>query len=135
MHHGMHTRNDRKKLMCQHLVWQDCTLPVGGKEQRIFLSLLEPMQILRSPVSRSAGPRGWCHLKETGHRWILELSFLPLPEPLNKMNVEMLCNCLMNSEPHAHFSMNYQTCLAVTLTCDFNITTGITLMVLTQAKI
>ena len=31
--------------------------------------------------------------------------------------------------------MNYQTCLAVTLTCDFNITTGLTLTVLTRAKI
>lgn len=107
----------------------------GAKNRRFSPSLFFPIHTLKSPVSKSAGPRGWCPLKEMGHRWILELSFLPLPGLLNKMNEEMACNCLVNSQLHPHLSMNYQTCLSVTLTCDFNITTGITLTVLTQAKI
>lgn len=131
VHHGMTGRNG----CCVTQSGRSARSLPGAKNSRFSPSLFFPIHTLKSPVGKSAGPRGWCPLKEMGHRWILELSFLPLPGPLNKTNEEMVCNCLVNSQLHPHLSMNYQTCLSVTLTCDFNITTGITLTVLTQAKI
>lgn len=80
-------------------------------------------------------PQGGCTLKDRGRRWILELSFLPLPGPVNKINVEMVYNRLVNSQLHSHLSMNYQACPRVTLTCDFNVINGVTPTVLTQAEI
>lgn len=121
--------------MFQHLLWQECTLIAWVKEERILPSLRVAIHTLKSLVSTSTGPGGWRTPKETGHRRILELSFLPLPGPLSKIHAEIVCNCLVNSQPHPHLPMNYQTCLGVTLTCDFSITSGRTLTVPSQAKI
>lgn len=63
----------------------------------------------------------------------LELSLLPLPEPLRLMRG--LCHCLVNSQAHTHLSLDYPTYLSVTLTCDCNTASDITLTVLMQANI
>lgn len=83
MHDVMRMRHDRKKLMFQHLV---CL----GQRREYSLSLLIPILTLKSPGRMSAGPRGQPTLKEKRYRLILELSFLPLPGPLNKINEEIV---------------------------------------------
>jgi hypothetical protein len=111
--------------MFHHLIWKRYVLDALDKEN-IHSFLPVPSYILRSLGRALAGPRGQPTWNRRWYRLIQEIS-LPLPGLLNKINEEILCNCLVNSQSHTYLSMNYQICLGVILMCDFNIASDISL--------
>lgn len=61
MHDGLRIRNDRRKLMFQHFIWQEHTLLAWGKEQSIHPSLLVLIQHTQITRQHICWPQGTSH--------------------------------------------------------------------------